>query len=204
MLAFALLSPVVVAASSTGRDWTRRDVVWCASVAFAGGFAALFASVLTGGATLPLAVVLVFAAAAAATDARFEVIPNLVSAAATVVAVAAWVVAGFPIVAVGVAVASSLIFFGLYIAGWIGAGDVKILPALVLTTWLAGGSSDPLGSFALMQVFLLATSVAHLAWTSAVRVLRGKSAIRGGVPFAPAMFFGGIVTVITAGVVTVI
>lgn len=180
----------------------RRDIAWCASVAFAGGFAAIFTSIITGGTALPLAVVLVFTAAAAATDARYEIIPNPIAAAATVVAGAVWVAAGLPIVALAVTVAAALVLFGLYVAGWIGAGDVKLLPALILSTWLTSGPTDLLTSFTLLQVFLLATSVAHLAWAIAVRALRGTESIRGGVPFAPAMLFGGIVTVIAAGILT--
>jgi prepilin peptidase CpaA len=96
----------------------------------AGALAAALA--LTAGWAPAAAVLLAAATAASITDGLSYRIPNAAAATAAVTSVAVWVTAGAPLPAFLLALCAAAGLLGLWEAGVLGGGDVKLVPALVL------------------------------------------------------------------------
>lgn len=108
------------------------------------------AAALVSGVSVPVAVLIAAASAAAMTDGRENRIPNVLAAAAVLSSAAIWVAAGAPPAALAIAALAAAGMYLLWSAGVLGGGDVKYLPALVLAAATLG---DPVTAVLRVLVF---------------------------------------------------
>lgn len=186
--------------STAGRDLDERTRAWWAGVAaVAGVMPFLFAHHEDGfGREGVAALMLSVLVAAAVVDAHLKVVPNLVSAAAAILAVCGWVMLGAPVMPMLLAVALATLLVAAYLSGAkLGAGDVKLLPSVALVcSSIPDPFWGPLPAALFGALLLAAIGVWSTLWTAAsvvashgVRVWRAWS--RPTVePLAPAILAG--------------
>lgn len=116
------------------------------------------AAALVSGTSIPVAVLLAIASAAAMTDAREHRIPNVLAASAALAATVVWLDQGAPLLALTTAVISATLLVLLWSRGILGGGDAKYLPWLVLTVAALG---DPF--LALLRVLLFGVLTVGIA-----------------------------------------
>lgn len=172
----ALTAIVAAGFIARERQWARLDVTW---VLLHAGVVAI-----VGGALVPeLSVPLGLLAAAAAIDARFDIIPNSLSFGMWVAAGAVCVAQDAPIpAAFGGAFFAFLV--ALYAAGGIGAGDVKLLPPALAVALLS--APELVSMMWRTQLFVAVLCAGMLVAHAAGRAFRVRGAAQ---PMGPAIFF---------------
>lgn len=124
-------------------------------------------------------------------------IPNQVSMVAFACAAMLWALAGFPVAPVVTAAVVAVGLTGAYVAGWCGAGDVKLIAPVVLAATAAGGG-DAVWTMLTASFLLLAVAVTMLPIHISVAVVRRHThtppdAAEGtadGAPMGPAILAG--------------
>lgn len=115
-------------------------------------------------------------------------IPNVLSAAAGIVAMAWWAVSGASLWPMVITLGFALACVAGYLLAGLGGGDVKLLPAIVLS--VVAPFQEVAVGFLLMCGFLSLTAAASLV----THLLSGAG--RGASPVAPGMLIGGLGTLV--------
>lgn len=148
-LVAAAVAAITVAMLAQRRGWSRRDTVWILAVSVA--------SATVGGLAVPnLAILMGLIAAAAAIDARLEIIPNGLALATLSYTLILWAGYGdgWDLL---IACAVEVLCIGLFFIGGFGAGDAKFLPVVLLA--VITQSQAPLETLVWSQVFLVLVCV---------------------------------------------
>lgn len=132
--------------------------------------------------TVAVIMLLVVAAVAAHTDARWHRIPNALSFLAAVCAAAVWWDAGAPLGALTLAAAAAWCLYVLWDAELFGGGDVKLVPPLILAVASTG---DPVVAGVRVGVFALVLLGVAILWCAAAGTRSGPLAV--GAPLALAV-----------------
>lgn len=115
-------------------------------------------------------------------------IPNVISAAAGVVAMGCWAVSGASLWPMVITLAFTVACIAGYLLAGLGGGDVKLLPPILLA--LVAPFPDPVVGFLLMCGFVSLTAAAALL----THLISGAG--RGPSPVAPGMLIGGLGTLV--------
>ena len=126
--------------------------------------------------TVPGALLLAVAVAAAYIDSRTFRIPNSLSAVTALLAVACWVAAGAPTAALWAAMVVFAMMYVLWDAGMMGGGDVKYVPSLVLA---AASDPDPAAALIRAAVFAGVLFATAALWSLAARQKESPLAVGG-------------------------
>lgn len=213
-LVAAAVSAVAATAAGWGRKWGSGTLVMIAVTAAVSG-ASGAAVIYTAGHDAPTSAlqsaywVLTLSAAAASIDLQTRIIPNPICAATAAVAIAGWAASGFNAYAAGIAVAAALFMLGAFLAGGCGAGDVKLLPSVVLA--VTALRHEPYEVLLTAQAFFAVMAVAFIVqWAGTRLVTRGMVSPAGSgapvpagaeqgeseaVPLGPAIFIAALVAV---------